>query len=549
MANAPAAVGPDVQLGMAPDILQQFLKRQKNAQTIAYLWASLFEACYYYAIPQRNRYWRPKQFQGEIRATRIYDTTAVEATKTFVSKLHDAMTPPGVQWAFLMLDDQYTSSDIQEVEDAQMALDDYMRKLFNYIHSSNFDVAINECYFDLAIGTSCLVINQGNDKVPLMFTSIPIDKLCIEEAANSKIESWYRTWDLLKISELQTRWKKIDITQSMAADVSQDPDAKIRVIYEGVSYFPNRPKPYLYAVWSSEAILYSEELESNPGIVWRFQKTNNEMWGRGCVMDALPSIISLNEMARIELASANLNTFRPYMGFSDAVFNPHTFKLEPFTVIPIAPIGSGGQVPLIPLPDSSNPQFGEMKIADLRMQINRLLYADTPSDSQSVQPPTAYELSIKQQELAQKIGPLFSRLQQEFLEPVVMRIGYILDKMGLLPKPKMDGNPVRFKYKSPLALAKGQQDIARLTQFIQLMQGIMGPDITQLYINPKTTPYLIANSLQVDTRYLNSPDDVATAMQAMQDKQSQLDQAQIQGAGQQTAPVPKEGAALQPFQQ
>ena len=97
---------------------------------MAYLWASLKKAAYYYAIPQRNRYWRPKQFQGEFCGTRIYDTTAVEATKTFVSKLHDAMTPPGVQWGYLMLDDEYTTEDIVQVEQAQMALDEYMRKLF-----------------------------------------------------------------------------------------------------------------------------------------------------------------------------------------------------------------------------------------------------------------------------------------------------------------------------------------------------------------------------------------------------------------------------------
>ena len=164
MSNPPAQVGPDVQAAALQEQLMQFLKRQKKAQGIAYLWASLLEACYYYAIPQRNRYWRPKQFQGEFRAQRIYDTTAVEATKTFVSKLHDAMTPPGVQWGYLMLDAQYTSSNIVEIEQAQMALDDYMRKLFNYIHASNFDVAINECYFDLAIGTSCLIVNQNNDQ-------------------------------------------------------------------------------------------------------------------------------------------------------------------------------------------------------------------------------------------------------------------------------------------------------------------------------------------------------------------------------------------------
>ena len=164
-----------------------------------------------------------------------------------------------------------------------------------------------------------------------------------------------------------------------------------------------------------------------PGIVWRWKKTNNETWGRGPIMEALPSIISLNEMARVELASANLNTFRPYMGFSDAVFNPHTFKLEPFCIIPIAPIGSNGQVPLIPLPNSASPEFAQMTIADLRLQIKQLLFAEQPQDSRSVQPQTAYELAMKQSTLAEKIGPIFSRMMQEQIWPVTKRFAYILN--------------------------------------------------------------------------------------------------------------------------
>ena len=537
MANAPAAVGPDVQLGMAPDILQQFLKRQTNAQKIAYLWASLFEACYYYAIPQRNRYWRPKQFQGEIRATRIYDTTAVEATKTFVSKLHDAMTPPGVQWAFLMLDDQYTSSDIQEVEDAQMALDDYMRKLFNYIHSSNFDVAINECYFDLAIGTSCLIVNQNNDKEPLRFTSVPMDILSIEEAMTGRIESWWRTWQDSRINQLSQRWPKVVITDSMSQQLVDNPEATVAKIYEGVMYMPEMTKtPYLYMVTTDMNILFAEYLESNPGIIWRFQKTNNEIYGRGPIVDALPSIISLQEMARVELASANLNTFRPYMGFSDSVFNPHTFKLEPFTIIPIAPIGAGGQFPLQPLPESANPQFAQLTINDLRYQIKQLLFSDqfqSATIAESKQPQTATAIAENKQQLAERIGPLFSRLQQEFLWPLIKRVSYILDKMGLLPMPKIDGKLVQFKYKSPLALAKGRQEIGNFTNWVQLMQGIFGPQVTQMYINPETAPWVFAEQMQVDKRYLNTPEGVK---QATEQLKQQGEEAQANGQAQLGAP-------------
>lgn len=515
-------------LGAPNTMLETLRKRYNSAKYVADLWIPIMQASFFYAVPFRNRYYLPgKEFQGTIQNTRVYDTTAVEGVKTFVSKLHDTMTPPQVQWGYLevdanMVQDEDDTANMEMLETAQLILDRYMRQLFTYIHASNFDVVINECYYDLSIGTAALVINQYNDKQPFLCTSIPMDKLAIAEAVNGKIESWFRTWQNLKICELNTRWPKIQLTSNLMQLTASDPDAVVKMIYEGVAYFPNMPagKNYLYAVWDGEDVLYYDWLKSSPGIIWRFQKTNNETWGRGPVMEALPSIISLNELARLELASANLNIFRPYMGFSDAVFNPHTFRLEPFTIIPIAPIGTGGQPPLVPLPGSYDIQIGQFTIADLRMQIKALLYAETPEESGSVQPQTAYELSQKQQSLAKKIGPLFSRLQQEFLEPVIARFAYILNSMGKLPYPKVGDIPIIFKYKSPLALAKGQDDIAKFTQYVQLMQGIMGPDATQLYINPKTTPYLLAAALQIDPRFLNKPQQVSEVMQKVQDEHS-----------------------------
>lgn len=519
-------------------------KRYNSAKYVADLWIPIMQACFFYAVPFRNRYYLPgKEFQGTIQNIRVYDTTAVEAVKTFVSDIHSSMTPPQVQWGFLevdeaMVDNPSDENNLAIIEEAQLILNAYMRRLFTYIHASNFDVVINECYFDLSIGTAALVINQHTDEMPFLCTSIPMDKLAIEEAVNGNIESWFRTWQNLKIAELHTRWPGIRITDGLSMLMASDPDAVVRNVYEGVAYFCNQPKKYCYAVWVDNDLLYCQWLESSPGIVWRFQKTNNETWGRGPVMEALPSIISLNEMARVELASANLNTFRPYMGFSDAVFNPHTFKLEPFTIIPIAPIGTTGQVPLIPLPNSADPNFAQMTMADLRMQIKALLYAEQPQDSRSVQPQTAYELSLKQQTLAEKIGPLFSRNQQEFLWPVIKRFAYILNSMGKLPYPEVGGVPIRFKYRSPLALAKGRADVERFTQWVQLMQGTMGPDATMLYVNPKTTPYMLAEMMQVDERFINKPNDVKKVAQQVQDQHNMNQLAQSQGMAPEQPPNP-----------
>lgn len=524
--------------------INHFLKRYKKAQGVADLWMALHQACYFYAIPNRNKFWRPQEQQGEMRGARVYDTTAIEGAKTFVSKIHTAMTPPQTQWGFLSLSDEFDGSDEEAVQ-AQRELDAYMTKLFKYIHASNFDVVINECYFDLAVGTSCLVVNQYNDKQPLLFTSVPMDKLAIEEAMTGRIESWYRNWENVKINEITKRWPKGKLSAQMIQDADSDSSATVRMVYEGVMYEPkNEDAPYTYMVCSDDHEIYTEKFEINPGIVWRFQKTNNDVFGRGPVMDALPSIISLNELARIELASANLNVFRPFMAFSDAVFNPHTFKMQPMGIIPIAPIGAQGQVPLIPLPETANPQFAQITIADLRMQINRLLFAESPVlDTGSKQPESATAIMMANQELAKKIGPLFSRLQQEFLWPVIDRCMYILDKMGLLPLPSVKKKYVQFVYRSPLALAEGQQQIARFTQFYQLLQGIAGPEFAQIFVNPSMYPWVIADLMQIDSRFLNDPDMVTQTAQDLQNKMSEANEmAQAQGEQGAQMQAPTEGA-------
>jgi len=534
----------DTTQGMPPvpmpgnSLLEILRKRYNSAKYVADLWIPIQQASYFYAIPFRNRYYLPgKEFQGTIQNTRVYDTTAVESVSSFVSKIHETMTPPRTQWAFLevdkaMVDNPDDPEAFQILEEAQIILNQYMKRLFTFIHASNFDVTINECYYDLAVGTSALVINQYTDDQPFLCTSIPADKLAIEEAVNGNIESWFRTWQNLKIVELHTRWPGILITPNLQALIASDPDAVIRNVYEGVAYFCNAPKKYCYAVWADNDLLYVKWLDSSPGIVWRWKKCNNETWGRGPIMEALPSIISLNEMARVELASANLNTFRPYMGFSDSIFNPHTFKLEPFTIIPISPVASDGQVPLIPLPNSASPEFAQMTVADLRMQIKQLLFAEQPQDSRSVQPQTAYELAIKQTTLAEKIGPLFSRMEQEMGWPIIKRFAYILNSMGILRYPNIGGLPIKFRYKSPLALAKGRAEAEKFISFVQIMQGIMGPDATQLYINPKTTPYKLAEWLQIDTELLNKPSEIEKIMQQVQNKQSLMELANPAGVDQ-----------------
>lgn len=513
-------------------MIEEFMRRYQVAYTNWMLWSSIHNACYSYAVPQKNRFWRPSSQQGDQRNTRVYDTTAVECTKTFVSKMHNMTTPAQTQWLYLELEPN-KDEDVEEFQARQQVLDDYMKKLFSFIHRSNFDMAINESYFDLAVGTAAIVINYRSDEVPLYFSSIPINELQIEDSKTGVIDTWFRTWQNVSIRDVCEIWKDAVIPTHYIAQSKNPKEEQIKTLIEGVLFCgSNEEFPYNYIVTDGDNLLVNRPMKINPGIVWRFQKINNDVYGRGPIMDALPSIITLNEIMELELASANFNVFRPYMAFSDMVFNPENFKIRPMTIIPIAPMSANGMPPLMPLADASNPNFAQVTIADLRMQVTRLLFADSAIPQDQTQPVSATQLMIANNQIAERAGPNLSRIQKEFLWPTIKQCMDILHTSGQLRKPNIEGVKMKFHYQSAISLANAQKQISLLVQYGQIMQGMLGQMGATAFINVKEMPYHIGHLMQLDKNLINKPEDVAKAMQDMaqqQQDQQMMMQQQSQG--------------------
>jgi len=484
--------------------LERYKRRYARAQSVAYQWWALLQACYHYLTPQRNLYYQTNQTQSAQRNVRVYDTTQVAAGRTFVSKLHNFLCPPQLVWAYLE-----PGSGIPEEfkAEANEKLQAYNQRLFEYIRSSNFDMAINESFQDLLTGTGVLVANEGpSDETPLVFGSIPLAQVAIEESINNRAESCYRTWQEVKITDIEIMWPRAKLTENMRTLMEQDPTTTLKNVVEAVIYNHGSPFPYNYCIWHESDILLDEEDTSSPLIIFRSSKLNNEVFGRGVAMDALPSIMSLQTAFYFEMTAANLNICKPYMAYSDGVFNPWTFSMQPNTVIPVSPT-TGGQFPIQPLPDVANPAFMQLTTADLRLQINKLMFAD-PLGPAEVQPRTAYELSQRQRELAEEIGPMFTRLQDEFMRPVIHRIIHILEKKGLLPKIVIDGKVISVKYKSPLSATQGQQDVQNFVQYQQIMQSIVGPESALLYCKPEQVGEWIANKMSIDQKLYKTSEEM-----------------------------------------
>lgn len=514
--------------------LEYYKRRYTRAYSIFTQWISLLQACQHYTVPHRDIFYYTNYTQGTQKNGKVYDTTAVAATRTFVSKIQNALTPPQQVWAYL-------EAGINIPEEQRQMVNEYLQRttdvIFNYLRHSNFDLAVSECYYDLAIGTAIMVINEGDtDEQPLRFYSIPLAQLAFEESINGYIESAYRTWGEVKISEIEIMWPNAILPSWMIAQLEQDPNATIKNLYEGVIYCHGDKKPYKYVLWIDSDIMLEEEDDSSKWIIFRWSKINNEVMGRGPVMDALPSILSLNEIARLELTSANLNICKPYMAYSDGVFNPWTFKLEPNTVIPISPLaGSSGNYPLIPMPDVANPAFMQLTSMDLRQQINKLLFAE-PLGPVNTPTRTATELALRQRSLAEEIGPLFTRLQQEFLSRVISRVMRILEKRGLIEKLVINGETISVRYQSPLVIAQGQQDVNTFVEYAQILQAIYGPEYAVANLNPVETPMWIAEKLGIDKKLIPTKEGIEQMLEQQMEKQQEMEDLQM---GAMSAEVPR----------
>lgn len=517
---------------MATD-LELIKRRYKKARSKADLWISLLEACYHYTVPSRNLYYWTSQYQGAQKNARVYDSTAMHAVEQFVAKMQGGLCPPDQKWFIFEAGPDVPDNAKEEVNRRLQEVSD---AVYFYIRNSNFDLIITEAMYDLAIGTGAILVKAGRNN-PLEFYSVPLARIAFEETVANRIRTVFRWWDEIRIDDMRFLWPDLKLNQELQNLLNEDPNATLKSLTEATLFYLDNPshKQYRYVVFYDNDILLDEYMESSPWIIFRWSKVSNELYGRGPVVQALPTILSLQEIYRIELASANFNISKPYMGYSDGVFNPWTFKLEPNTIIPVSP-NSAGQWPIQPFPDTANPAFMQLSSLDLRQQINKMLFAD-PLTPVTGPTRTATELALRQRNLADQIGPTFTRLQQEMLAPLLMQIVHTLKIQGLIEPVVINGREVQIAYKSPLAIQQGQKDIENFLMYYQMMQTVAG-ESAPIFINPAKFSTWAREKAGTDPLIVNTEDEMKQELEAQSMKQQQMEMGMMQGMPNEQQPLP-----------
>ena len=479
----------------AEDILKRFEKSVSYRQN----WENLYSSAYEHFMPQRSKNFKDSNSDGQNNdgSDTVFDSTPLDALNKFVSKLQTSLVPAQKNWLRLKV-----GTAIEENRDElQAVLDKITEVFFSAIRNSNFDVEASESFYDLAVGTACLMMQEGDVLTPFKFKTVPLSELYLEKVGNGQYNSIFRKHRVIPMFA-QKVWPDARISKDLLADEKEED------FVEAVMQEKNAWKYYVVCSKDKTTVV-ERTLRYNPFIVFRWSVMPGEVYGRGPVLFALPDAKSLNKTKELILKNASIAVAGVWTLEDDGVLNPENISIKPGGVIQVTSNGGASRsATLQALQTGTNFNVGDMVINDLRQSISNIMFANPlgPVD-QAVK--TATEIEYRQKQYADEVGAPFGRLESEFIKPIIQNGLLILDSLGKIDIKdfRVNEEQIAVDYASPLSITQNTEDVNKLIKFMEVVNGIFGPQVAAAIMNVEVLPSL-ATKMGIDLNNIKSVDEI-----------------------------------------
>lgn len=516
-ADNPRPTGDDAQDKTVGMVARKIAEAERRYRP----WVGMWDEAYKYAMPARTGF-HDNQDKGGYRFDDVFDDTAITSLPELASRLEAGMTPSGANWLKIQL--MTAAGRGAGGRRLTKDLDAAVATVFDYIEGSNFAQAVHEANMDLAVGTSHLLVEDGRGDKVLDFRAVPLTECKLIPGPDGTVGGHVRTRAAVRIDEIRHLWPHATIPPDLAARAEtaarggSDETVKLHdvtlrdnsrnTVYRWTRYV------LLEAATDSKTILHQEPLSglgANPWITARWTVAAGELYGRGPLLNALPNIKTANLVVQLTLENADMATSGMWNLESDGVINPDTIQILPGAIIPHAR-GSAGLQPVNP---PGNPDLNNLLLEQLRAGIRKALYDELLGPPEGT-PMSAREASIRQAELYRSIGSPISRMFHEFVVPTFWRVVYLLERAGRITFPRFKPTDAILRPLSPLALLKNEEAISSVTQSMQEIGGMMGPQALMMTFDPLKVAGFIAEKRNVPTDLLRTPEEVQQIAQQLQ---------------------------------
>jgi len=475
--------------------------------------------------------------EAQSKKNRILDDTAADSARILSASLVSGTTPANSIW-FGLDGGNETAEEGQrkaEGDTEDRWLDNASRTIFENIHAANFDAAAFECCVDIVpAGWFVLYIDEAKEG-GYHFEQWPIAQCFISSSRlGGLVDTIYREVELT-VEQLVTEYGIDRVSPAVAEKFKQEKfDEKIKLVHAiypravhvvGARMSKNLPFASCHVEVATKTVLRESGYHEFPCVVPRWMLIPGTPYATGPMSNALGSIRSINDIKALELANLDLAVAGMWIAEDDGVLNPRTIKIGPRKIVVANSVDS-----MKALTPGAN--FNVAFTAEERLQatIRKILLADQlqPQDGPAM---TATEVHVRVQLIRQLLGPIYGRLQAEYLQPLIARCFGLAYRAGILGEApdSLKGRVFSVKYISPLARAQKMEEVQAIDQYVAgaVQVSEVHPEILDT-VDFDAAQRVRGAALGVPSSVMPTERDVAAKRQARADAQKQAQQQQTQ---------------------
>ena len=514
---------------MQDEKLRKFSKELKDnmsrLQAKRQVWESHWQEVSDYMLPRKSDV-NTERTRGDKRNIKIYDGTAVHSLELLASSLHGMLTSAAQRWFQL----RFKEAMLNDSDEAKEWLEDAMDKMYVAISRSNFQTEIFENYHDLiAFGTSCLFIEEDKEDI-VRFSARHIKEIYISENERGFVDTIYRKFKLTAKAALE-KFGKDNISRDLAVKFTKTPfdDVEIVHVVRPRSIFDqnkldkqNMPFQSVYMEYDTGHIISIGGFREFPYVVPRYLKASNEIYGRSPGMNSLADVKVLNKMVEVSLKAAQKQVDPPLLVPDDAMILP--VRTAPGS---LNYYRSGSRDRIESLNIGANNPLGLNMEDQRRRSISRTFHVDQLLIQEN-RTMTATEVMQRNQEKMKILGPVIGRLQQELLQPLIIRVFNIMlrNKQFLQAPEVLINQEVDIEYVSPVAVAQKGSQLESIMRGLEIFGSVAQIAPVTDYIDENGLVKQIINILGLPAKMIKSDKQVQELRAVRQEQEAA--QAQMQ---------------------
>lgn len=415
---------------------------------------------------------------GEQRGTAIYDGTPRLALRDLATTLDGLIKPKSSSWFDMEVENQ----DLMDMDEVKVWLEDSKDRMWHHIYKKDARFIQRSGEVDLSLscfGWGLLWMQENKAKNGLLFRSFHNSQVAFDEDEEGIIDT-IAISERLSARQAEMRCRRFDKEPSDVIKQALNSKALAEKRFEFVQIvmprddyqaglFGEKGMPFLSCLIDveNEQIIDEAGYHEFPAAIPRWETSPGEIYPRSPGMMALPDATTLQAMGKTLLVGGQRAVDPPIWMLNDSVLSPLRTFPGGITILD----SSDDKTPIGAFPVATNLPVGRDMQADYRAQVEAAFFKNVFNLPIQTRDMTATEIIARKEEFIRVIGPVFGRLESDYIGHIVERVFGIMLRAGAFKKPPdlLQDQKVTFKFHSPIQKARKQMEIAGLSQSLTFL--------------------------------------------------------------------------------